>query len=313
MYKLSLCICTAKRSQILERLLVNISEQVLIPDEILVVDGAKEISTKDVVMKCNTLFPKEIIKYIPSDLGLTFQRNVGIDNSIGEYICMLDDDVILEPDCLESMINFLDSKAGLSFAAISAYITNEYGRDFYKLERLFHKIGIYDGELKPGRWLYCGEFLELSTLKPFDGIYESQALPAGAAMFRKRIIEKVRPIPKFNFGGEDKHWTLRISNIHKIGVLGNAKLVHEHVASGVRKPKIIQGAISARNRAIILSDCDPNPSYKRYIVFMLYSLFKNSINTILIILTFKWNDGWIIGQWAGWFKNFIKPKRSNNN
>jgi len=311
MYKLSLCICTAKRSKILERLLVNLSGQILIPDEILVIDGAKDTDTKDVVIKCNTLFPKEILKYIPSDLGLTLQRNVGIDNAIGEYVCMLDDDVLLEPDCLKTMINFLDSTQGMPYAAVSAYITNEYGREFYKLERFFHKLGIYDGELKPGRWLYCGEFLELSTLKPFDGIYETQTLPAGAAVFRSNIIEKIRPLSQFKFGGEDKHWTLRISNIYKIGVLGNARLVHEHVSNGVRKKQIIQGAISTRNRAIIMIDCDLKPSYKRYLVFMVYSLINNSIKTLLIIFTFKWNGGWIIGQWAGWLRNFIPPRKSN--
>ena len=311
--KLSLCIPTAKRPKILGRLLDNISYQKLIPDEIIIIDGVSDNKTKMEVEKRKTAFPNGTLRYCSSELGLTLQRNIGIDKSNSDYICMLDDDVLLESDCLYKMIEFLESGEGKYYAAISAYITNNYGREFYAIENFFNRIKIYDGDLKPGRWLYCGEFLELSSLKPFEGIYDTQFIPAGAAMFRKSVIDQIRPFSNFKFGGEDKHWTLRISQKHKIGVLGNARLSHEHVSIGVRKSPFKQGMISERNLAIILVECDGSITSKRYIVFLFYKALKNLIDTIIILISFRFDMiPLLLGRWVGWFCNFIPPRYFNN-
>ena len=312
--KLSLCIPTAKRPKILGRLLDNVSKQILLPDEIIIIDGARDPSTSAEVNVRKNNFPKGVLKYYGSDLGLTLQRNVGINNSKSEYICMLDDDVLLEPDCFQNMITFLDSPTGKEYAAVSAFITNNYGRKFFKLERILNKLRVYDGELKPGRWLYCGEFLQLSTLAPFDGIFDTEFLPAGAAIFRRSVIKKIRPYSNFKFGGEDKHWTLRISQKYKIGVLGQAKLIHEHVDIGVRKSKFRQGMISERNLAIILIECGKSNPIPRYFAFIFYKAFKNLIDTIISLILLQFNTiPILLGRWVGFIWNLVPPKNTNDN
>jgi len=308
---ISLCIPTAKRPKILGKLIDNISEQNLVPDEIIIIDGAKDNSTRDEIETRKKNFDEGVLQYYTSELGLTLQRNVGIDICKSKYICMLDDDVILDTDCLEKMVEFLNSEEGNKYAAISAFISNNYGREFFKIEKFLNKIQVYDGELKPGRWLYCGDFLELSTLKQFDGVYDTQFIPAGAAMFRKKIIEKIRPNSNFKFGGEDKHWTLRISQKHKIGVLGNAKLIHDHVSGGVRKSPFKQSFISERNLAIILVECDQNLKMSRYFTFFLFRIFKNLIDIFLNIFSLRYDKTNIMmGRLIGAFINFFPPKKS---
>ena len=310
MSTLSVCVPTAKRPKMVNRLLDNLLHQTRMPDEILLVDASSDEETKKTVEACDAKYPPGVLHWVKSDLGLTLQRNVGIDSISNDYICMLDDDVVLEPDCLEKMVNFLDSSEGKSFAGVSAYIANEYGRNYYKYQKLYHKLGLYDGQLRPGRWLYSGEFLQLSTLRPFEGVYVSEFLPAGAAMFRRAVISEIRPNPKFVFGGEDKHWTLRISQKYKLGVLGEARLRHEHFQGGVRKPRLRQGRISMRNKAIILRDCDPHPTFKRYVVFIVYHLIDMIRMTVTYTLKSRWNDfDWIVGHWLGWLWNLVSiPK-----
>ena len=62
---LSLCIPTAKRPKILGRLLDNISYQKLIPDEIIIIDGANETETRNEVdNERKKIFFKEISSFI---------------------------------------------------------------------------------------------------------------------------------------------------------------------------------------------------------------------------------------------------------
>ena len=310
---LSLCVPTAKRPKILGKLLDNISSQRLIPDEIIIIDGANETETKNEVDIRKKSFDDGVLQYYPSQLGLTLQRNIGIDICKSKYICMLDDDVILEPDCLEKMVEFLNSEEGNKYAAISAFISNNYGRDFFKMEKFLNKIQVYDGELKPGRWLYCGAFLVLSTLKQFDGVYDTQFIPGGAAIFRKKIIDDIRPDSNFKFIGEDKHWTLRISQKYKIGVLGNAKLIHDHVSVGVRKTPFKRELEAERNLAIILVDCDENLTLRRYLFFFSYRVIKNTIDIILNIYRLRFDMlTTILGRFIGSIINIIPPRYFNN-
>jgi len=52
------------------------------------------------------------------------------------------------------------------------------GQPFLGLDRFFHRIGVFDGEFRPGRWLYCGYFLELEHVMRTDGILATDFLPA---------------------------------------------------------------------------------------------------------------------------------------
>jgi hypothetical protein len=242
-------------------------------------------------------------------LGLTRQRNVGINLVSGELVCMLDDDVLLEPDCLEQMAGFMESSEGQPYGGICAYMTNFYGREFYGIEKLYHRLGIYE-KLQPGTWLYCGEFLDPTTLQPLDGIYPTQFLPGGTTMWRRSVFEVARPDSDFNFDGEDKHFSLQVAQHWKLGVLGRAKLQHTPAPGGVRKSPYAKALSSMRNKAIILVECDPKPSRRRYAAFLLYTCLDLSVATAGPLLGGRRRDmASLAGYWAGLFWNTFSPPR----
>jgi glycosyltransferase involved in cell wall biosynthesis len=295
-------------------LLENLSHQTRRPDEILIVDSSPDDETLNVVQSWQPKYPSGVLRFVKSERGLTLQRVVGIDNTVCDLILMLDDDVVLELNCLEVMEKFMDSDEGREFAGASAFITNEYGKDLMRYQRLYYRLGIYE-ELSPGRWLYCGDFLQLSSLKPFEGVYKTQFLPVGASIFRRNVLEEIRPDPSLVFGGEDKHLSLRISQAYPLGVLGSAHMRHEHLGAG-RPSSFIYSRNFTRNRAKMLVECDPNPSKKRYVAFLAYLWLEFCRQTLLtLLLPYAWKRRSfevILGKWYGWLWNLLSPPRRNS-
>ncbi|NJM52395.1 MAG: glycosyltransferase family 2 protein [Blastocatellia bacterium] len=104
---------TFRRAEEVKGLLENISNQSLLPDELILVDGAPvgENETEELVLKIRSNFSFQI-NYIRHGGGTAIQRNIGIDNAQGKFVALIDDDVRLERDFLENITDVFkqDSK-----------------------------------------------------------------------------------------------------------------------------------------------------------------------------------------------------------
>lgn len=307
MSTLSICIPTCLRPEMIDRLLENLVSQTLPPDDIVIVDASPDTRTREVVEKWQQQYPPNLLRWIPGERGLTRQRNVGIDNITCDLIGMLDDDVVLEPDCLAEVKKFLDSEEGRNFGGAGMYITNEYGQNYYSYERLYHRLGIYE-TLEPGHWLYCGDFIQLSRLKPFEGVFKTDFCPGCGAVYRRAVAQEIRPDSSFHFGGEDKHWGLRISQKYALGIVGTARLRHDRVPGGARKSPFRQSIRNIRNRAIMLRGCDSNPSWRRYVVYLTYQFAELTRKMVLVTCRRRWAlYRPLTGEWIGWLWNMVQP------
>lgn len=301
----SVCIPTLNRPHILNRLLVNIHQHDCLPREILVIDASDDELTKQV---CGDFEDFGLVKYIQSPIKqLTLQRNIAIQQSAGDYVLFLDDDIILESGCIKQLQTFLDKDLTGEYVAVGPIIVNEFGKKIYKYQKLYYKIGLYES-LKPGTWLDCGDFIQNSFLpKAFDGIKVVSFLAAGTAMFRRKAITDISPDPNFRFGGEDKHWSLRLSKKYKLCICGSASLLHEHYPGGGRKRPIVQGRISMTNLYKILLDCDPKLTLRRELFFQVYTFIdlNRQLWSKLFLLRAK-GYLWILGGFVGWFMNLCE-------
>lgn len=101
---LSVIIPTIDRELDLMKTLRSITLQVLIPEEIIIVDQNK---TKSAEIVANDYTDRLNIKYIYTDqISASFARNLGIENSHGDIICFLDDDVFLDKDYFKNIAAF---------------------------------------------------------------------------------------------------------------------------------------------------------------------------------------------------------------
>lgn len=306
MTSVSICVPTCLRPEMIDRLLGNLLNQVHQPNDVLIVDSSPDSRTQEIVNRWQRSFPLGVLRWLSSQPGLTRQRNIGIDNISCDLICMLDDDVVLDPNCLAELVKFMDSLEGQNFGGAGIYITNEYGQHYYSYERLYYRLGIYE-DLTPGKWLYCGDFIQLSRLNPFEGSVTTDFCAGCGAVYRRAVLLEIRPDSNFPFGGEDKHLGLRISQKYPLAIVGTARLHHDRVLGGARISPYKQSIRTMRNRAVILRECDPDPTWLRYLTFLGFQWIDLLRKTILMILFSRQRAKRTGGEWIGWIWNVILP------
>ncbi len=314
----AVCIPTADRPEWVEALLRNLTEQALAPDRILVVDGSRGPETGQVCENLNDLYEPGRLRYEKWDRGLTLQRRRGIEmlqrSASVKYVCMLDDDVTIPNDFLSKTVSFLESADGREFGGVCGYETEGYGKPFTKLERLYSRLGLFDGELRAGRWLYCGEFLELSKVEELAGVFETSFLPGGITVWNMSVFDDVLPPIKFAGyrGGEDKHLSLRVGLRYRLGVLGEARIQHHSARGGARPGKFRTAYLEMRNKAIILKDCDPKPTIGRYLSFLGFNFLNLGARLILLMALREFNQvTHFAGSLTGLLHCTVAPPRSS--
>lgn len=105
----SVCVVipTFNRRDSLQRTLHSLAVQTLAVDrfEVIVVDDG---STDDTAQVANMAFPFALHVVYQPNLGAAQARNTGAQHTRAPYLVFVDDDIVLEPDCLEA---YLDSLA----------------------------------------------------------------------------------------------------------------------------------------------------------------------------------------------------------
>ena len=229
----SIIICTYKRQKWVENLLVSISEQTVMPKEIIVVDAYE----KDI----DYSYPDGMnIKLLKSGVkALTYQKNLGLDEADGDIIFFLDDDLFLEKNYIEENLDVFNNDFNKKIGAVSGYITNQWGVNRNRQDlvmKIAEFFNLYDGDFSPGSVSSSGIFVELNGLQPFSGIKKIDFVPGGCTAFRKEVFEKFRPPLHVNkYGGEDKTFSRMIAGDWEMCVCGDAKLQHFSAEGGARQ------------------------------------------------------------------------------
>lgn len=313
----AICIATCGRPKAVEQALQSLSEQELAPVGVLVIDASDGRDTELVCDRLASAFPTGVFRYARSERGLPVQRRLGIEmlrETEPRYICLADDDVMFAPDFLSETVSFLESAEGREYGGVSGYSMLGWGRPFERLERMYSKLGIYDGELIPGRWLYCGSLVLLSRLTPFEGIYQTEYIPGTHAVWRTEVFDRF--LPPRELGGyalwEDVHLSLRVGTAFKLGVLGQARAWHNR-APGGRPGRVRLGFQSLRRQALILRDCDPAPSWRRYAAFLAFAFPDLVVRTAISVVRLRWSalpD--LVGSMGGWISCVVRPPRTTS-
>ena len=107
MPKVSVIIPTHNRAESLRSAITSVLNQTYQDFEIIIIDDASKDNTREVIAH----FSDTRIKYIYNQLGKgdAGSRNIGIINSSGEYIALLDDDDEWLPEKLEMQTYLLDN------------------------------------------------------------------------------------------------------------------------------------------------------------------------------------------------------------
>lgn len=279
--KFSLIICTYRRANPLLDLLYSVKNQVLYPDEILIIDGSTDNETAEVINN-NAFKNLKYFKVNKEHRGLTKQRNFGIQqvSSTIDIVCFLDDDTLLEKDYFFNLIQTY--KIYPEALGVGGYITNEVIWTKETLKKGSNsKIFYFDGHSRPEplRFIirkklgldcnvppgFIPEFSHgrsIGFLPPSGKTYPVQQFMGGVSSFRKNVFINFKFSEYFEGYGlyEDADFTSRVSKSGNLYVNTNARLGHYHNDSG-RPNKYNYGKMIVRNGWYVWRVYNKNPKY----------------------------------------------------
>jgi glycosyltransferase involved in cell wall biosynthesis len=106
MNKISVIIPTRNRTHEVIRCIESILTQTLPPHEIIVVDSSDTLELKSQL----NLFHSVNIRHVHTEeIGATVQRNIGANQSVGDILVFVDDDVILDKNYLEGIMDIFNA------------------------------------------------------------------------------------------------------------------------------------------------------------------------------------------------------------
>lgn len=213
---ISAVIATKNRTEQIMRLIESIQKQTIKVEEILIIDQSQNDYSNLFLYNPNIHY-----YHTPEIEGLTMARNFGIDNSIGEYVLFLDDDLELLEDFNEKILLLFKSYPDV-IGICGTQITYLNRSSFYlRISRLF-KIGPFRPEYSKKDQYNSISFRRMNKIS------------GGITMYRRSILNEHR-FDENMIGyclGEDADYSY---SIQKYGVLlksFEAKAHHYHNPSG---------------------------------------------------------------------------------
>ncbi len=229
----SVIIPTYNRPDDLDRCLASITEQTLLPDEVLVIDDGDlpglphRERLEQLGVRC------ELRKKPQNEKGLTRSRNLGVELASGEHILFFDDDVELAPDYVEQIQVAYDNTDDPKLGGVGGFdlLTPSptpltYCEYFYN--RLFLISPRRPYTISPSGFT---ELLPALRCFPPRQLSPADMLFGYSFSFHRRVFEKCRFAEHYTHGycqGEDKEFTLRVSADFNLYFQPSARLRHFH-------------------------------------------------------------------------------------
>ena len=153
MLQLSIIIVTYNPGDILDACLQSLAAGAnAISYEPIVVDNRSQDGTNE---KIQTLYPDVRLIENPENLGFANANNIGLKQAKGDYLLLLNPDVIVEPKALEQMVHYmddhpqtgvlgprvLDTQGNIALSAYGAYTPFSILWQYFGLVELYPYIG----------------------------------------------------------------------------------------------------------------------------------------------------------------------------
>ena len=329
--KFSLIICTYMRPKPVSNLLDSVRSQTKFPNQIIIVDGSKNLKTKEIL---NNTFNKNLEYYLVKDeeRGLTKQRNFGLEKASEDIVCFLDDDTILEPNYFEKLLHTykkFPEAVGVggyiieninwkltsvkSSASYKEYEFDGYVREFGYRNVIRRVFGLLSDK-PPGVMPEFSNGLSTSFLPPSDKVYKVEYFMGGVSSFKKTLFDKIKFSEYFEGYGlyEDTDFCLRALKLGPLYVNTAAKLYHYHDVSG-RPNQFDYGKMVIRNGWYVWRVKYQNPSLIARFKWNAIAFLLTLIRFTNVITSSKKTGAFTesIGRIVGWFSLlFNKPKIS---
>ena len=193
--------------------------------ETILVDNGSADGTVEAV---RARFPWVEIVALASNRGFAGGNNAGLARARGRYVCLLNNDTIVQPDCFEACVRHLEAHPEVG--AVGPQLLHEDGRK----QNSIHNFPTLLLELVPrGVLEVLAPRRYPSKRFAHDAPLEVEAVLGACMVVRREVIEQVGPMPEdYFFFLEETDWCFAMRERgHRVVHLPAARLVHLHGAS----------------------------------------------------------------------------------
>jgi GT2 family glycosyltransferase len=190
---ISVIICTKNRVQDFKNTVVSLTRQNRLPDELIVIDSSDNTAIKEFITSGD--FPFESC-YFHVGPGLTYARNIGIQQSNGDLLLFFDDDVELELNYISYVEQVFLNDEHNEIGAVGGRILNESSEEnttpfsYFKRKVFdFIRYVFLLSRLGSGRFRYSGMPTQPHASSESSYI---ECLSGGCMAFRREVFGKVR-------------------------------------------------------------------------------------------------------------------------
>jgi GT2 family glycosyltransferase len=250
---ISAIVPTIGRAESLRALLESLAAQTRKVDEVLIADASNDSETAAVISDPRWRELGLDLKHVPVfPPNAVRQRMAAIEVACGENLLILDDDVVLEPDCVQQMLTLLDQQPDV--VAVSADFNNQTWPAPTRLWQLYlrHVLGI-ERETWQGR--VVGPLLRFGFNPVPDGPTPIEWLGSGNSLVRRAAFTRAGGFSDFFLHrctiNEDVDLGLKLRKVGRIMFCPAARMAHHHAPAG-RVSNIMAAEDDLFNRFFIL-------------------------------------------------------------
>jgi len=270
----SAIIATLDRPAVLRRTLQSLATSDSVPAELIVIDASSDTQTEEMLKNWVAESRIEFVYQKAITVGAAAQRNQGVPLARNPLIWFLDDDILLEPDCLARLCRAINDDSSLG--GVNAMIVNQRYMTPGLVSRSLFRILSEKAEST-----YAGKCLGPAVnLLPEDSDDLPESVPVEwlnttCTLYRKTALNS----PPFDdhFTGysllEDlalsltvgKHWNL--ANVRK------ARIVHDSQPGEHKDGQSARAEMELVNRHYVMSRILNRTSFSDYMKLFLFEAF----------------------------------------
>lgn len=245
--KISAIVPTIGRIDSLNALLESLAAQTCRVDEVIIASADQKTcesleNVAGLAVRCLVVSPPNAVH----------QRMAAIDIARGDYFLLLDDDVVLEPDCVQHMLALLETNHDL--AAVTADFNNLTWPDPTRIWQLYlRRVLKLDREDWQGK--VVGPLLRFGFNSVPATPQPMEWLGSGSSLIRRTAFESAGGFSDFFLHrctiNEDVDLGLKLRRVGGIMFCPDARMAHHHAPSG-RVTRFLAAEDDLFNRYFIL-------------------------------------------------------------
>lgn len=290
----SIVIATYQRTEPLRRALDSIATQTQSPAQVIVVDASADSATQTMLADYAKKLPLVVLRQTTPSSAL--QRNAGLTACTAPLVVFMDDDAVLNPDCMEKLSTAFD-RAGSQTGGISARMEGASHPQPHGLLWWFYRWQAGYGHRTYGGHLFgaainCIPCYEAEK----EELVRGQWLPSTCVMYRTALVRR-ELFPAFEGYSfmEDVHLSARIARTHALYFHTGSRFRHEDAPSPFKTSRDTLARHRLKNQRVVATQVMRLSGLSFELKFLAHRLF----GTISVLR--RRPTGWmqeLRGMWA---------------